>query len=136
VIGALMLAGAMAFAIEMLAGGLVLLILSMLRGETIPATISNTAIAAWLYLVIFGSLIAFSGYMYLLRTVPPTLATSYAYINPIVAVILGVLIANESLSGWTVAAMALIIFSVLMLSFSAKFERWLRGKPQVAPVDA
>ncbi len=117
--------GMMGFAIEMLAGGGVLLILSALRGESIPTQLSSTAIWSWLYLVVFGSLIGFSAYMYLLRNVPTTLATSYAYVNPIIAVILGVLIAGETLSAWTLAAMTLIVISVITLSFAPRLERHL-----------
>ena len=116
--------GVMGYAIEMLAGGGLLLILSTLRGEAIPTQLSSTAIWAWVYLVTFGSLIGFSAYMYLLRNVPTTLATSYAYVNPIVAVVLGVLIADEAFSIWAFVAMTLIIISVITLSFAPKLEKY------------
>ena len=125
--------GALAFAIEMFAGGAFLLILSVLRGETIPSQLSSTAIAAWVYLVVFGSLLGFSAYMYLLKTVPPALATSYAYVNPLVAMALGVTIANETLSGWALLAAVAIIISVIVLTQAAKLEGMLRKR---APAQA
>ena len=54
------------------------------------------AIAAWLYLVVFGSLIAFSAYLYLLANASPATATSYAFVNPLIALFLGVAFAGES----------------------------------------
>ena len=127
--------GALAFAIEMFAGGVFLLILSAFRGEEVPSQLTSTAIAAWVYLVIFGSLLAFSAYMYLLKTVPPALATSYAYVNPLVAMGLGVFIANEALSSWALLAAVAILISVIVLTQAAKFESFLRRRTS-SPAEA
>ncbi|STW49911.1 drug/metabolite transporter permease [Klebsiella pneumoniae] len=90
-------------AIEMLAAGIVLLVASWLSGETLTRVPSWSGIAALAYLAIFGSLIAINAYMFLIRNVTPAVATSYAYVNPVVAVLLGTgsaARACRSLSGW------------------------------------
>jgi drug/metabolite transporter (DMT)-like permease len=72
-------------------------------GETLTQMPSWSGIFAVAYLAIFGSLIAINAYMYLIRNVTPAVATSYAYVNPVVAVLLGTGFAGESLrpsSGW------------------------------------
>jgi len=117
--------GSMGFASEMLMGAAVLFVLAMLRGERIIAMPDTSAIIAWLYLAIFGSLIAFSAYMYLLQTVNLTLATSYAYVNPVVAVFLGVLVAGETISNLGLVAIGIILSAVVIISFAQR-------KPKVA----
>lgn len=117
--------GSMGFASEMLMGAGVLFVLALLRGEQITITPDASAILAWLYLAIFGSLIAFSAYMYLLQTVNVTLATSYAYVNPVVAVFLGVLVAGETISTWGLVAIGIILSAVVIISFAQR-------KPKVA----
>ncbi|STT07268.1 drug/metabolite transporter permease [Klebsiella michiganensis] len=88
--------GMMAGAIEMLAAGVVLMIASTLTGEKLTQMPSWSGIFAVAYLAIFGSLIAINAYMYLIRNVTPAVATSYAYVNPVVAVLLGTGFAGEA----------------------------------------
>ena len=88
--------GMMAGAIEMLAAGVVLMIASMIAGEKLTALPSLSGFLAVGYLALFGSIIAINAYMYLIRNVSPALATSYAYVNPVVAVLLG-----TGLGGWS-----------------------------------
>jgi drug/metabolite transporter (DMT)-like permease len=64
------------------------------------------------YLILFGSVIAYTGYVFLLKNVRPALATSYAYANPIIAVILGVLLAGEKVGAIEIAAMVVILVGV------------------------
>nr|WP_156958154.1 drug/metabolite exporter YedA [Pseudomonas knackmussii] len=108
-------AGPMASAVEMLVGGVALLIGSQISGEHLQ---QMPDVRGWLalgYLVVFGSIIAFSAYIYLLNNVRPAAATSYAFVNPAVAVLLGVLFAGESI-GWPEAlAMAVIIGAVVLI---------------------
>jgi drug/metabolite transporter (DMT)-like permease len=78
--------GPVASACEMLCGGAVLLLAAVIRGERFAAVPAPRALVSFVYLVVFGSMIAYSAYAYLLRTVKPSLATSYAYVNPVVAV--------------------------------------------------
>lgn len=110
-------AGAMGFAAEMLAGGAILLILGLLRGERISTPVTAESIIAWLYLVFLGSLITFSAYMYLLKRVSITVATSYAYVNPVIAVLLGVALAGEQISGTGIVAMLVILGAVVLILF-------------------
>jgi drug/metabolite transporter (DMT)-like permease len=107
--------GMMAGAIEMLAAGIVLMIASTLTGETLTQMPSWSGIFAVAYLAIFGSLIAINAYMYLIRNVTPAVATSYAYVNPVVAVLLGTGFAGES-SRRRVAGAGIIIFAVVLVT--------------------
>lgn len=108
--------GMMAGAIEMLAAGIVLMVASTLTGEKLTQMPSWSGIIAVAYLAIFGSLIAINAYMYLIRNVTPAVATSYAYVNPVVAVLLGTGFAGESLSLTEWTALGIIIFAVVLVT--------------------
>ncbi|MBF8466897.1 drug/metabolite exporter YedA [Klebsiella oxytoca] len=108
--------GMMAGAVEMLAAGIVLMIASALSGEKLTQIPSWSGIFAVAYLAIFGSLIAINAYMYLIRNVTPAVATSYAYVNPVVAVLLGTGFAEESLSPVEWLALGIIIFAVILVT--------------------
>ncbi len=108
--------GLMSTATQMLTGGALFLVISFLLGERLTALPSPRALSAFFYLVLFGSLVAFSAYGYLLRNARPALATSYAYVNPMVAVLLGTFLAGESLSTWGLLAMGAILGSVVLLT--------------------
>ncbi|MBC3869549.1 drug/metabolite exporter YedA [Undibacterium oligocarboniphilum] len=118
-----MAAGGMGFASEMLVGGLFLVILSLLRGEHMNGPLTMPAFAAWAYLVIAGSLLAFTAYMYLLSKVHTGLAASYAYVNPVIAVTLGVVFGGEHLSAKAMLAMAIILGSVVVLTTTRRVQR-------------
>lgn len=111
--------GAMGFASEMLCGGLVLLAMAALHGEY--ATFAQqwppapVALAAWLYLVVFGSLIAFNAYMLLLSKASPGLASSYCFVNPVIALLLGVSLGGEAVSGYEWAAAGVVLVGVVLL---------------------
>jgi len=111
-----MAAGGMGFASEMLIGGLFLVIVSLLKGESMTGPVTVEALTAWAYLVVAGSLLAFTAYMYLLSKVSTGLAASYAYVNPVIAVALGVLFGGEHLSFKAMLAMAVILGSVVLLT--------------------
>lgn len=108
-------AGPMASAAQMLAGGAALIALGAATGERIAGPIKQQSALAVLYLVVFGSLIAFSAYGYLLRHTRPTIATSYAYVNPVVAVLLGVWFGGEHISAVGVIAMMVILGGVALV---------------------
>lgn len=108
-------AGPMGFASEMLCGGAVLMALSWLLGERPPATIPVQAWLAWAYLVVAGSLVAFSAYLYLLAHASPALATSYAFVNPAIALLLGVLLAGERVTGTEWLACVVIGVGVVLI---------------------
>lgn len=107
--------GAMASAAEMLVGGAALLIGSALSGERMTQMPTAAGWAALAYLVFFGSILAFSAYMYLLKNVRPAAATSYAYVNPAVAVLLGIVFAGEHIGVEECLAMAVIIGAVVLI---------------------
>ncbi|MDM0041906.1 EamA family transporter [Variovorax sp. J22G21] len=112
--------GAMGFASEMICGGVVLLVLSALAGETLVWPPQPVAVAAWFYLVVFGSLIAFNAYMVLLARAPAALASSYTLVNPVIAMLLGVLIAGETVTGFEWGAVVVILVGVLLLLWKRK----------------
>ena len=102
---------------QMIGGCIALLLLSALRGEQFPAAPSLLATASLVYLTVFGTLVAFSAYMYLVRTVRPALATSYAYVNPVIAVILGIALLAEPLTAVGILAMTVIVTGVVLVMF-------------------
>lgn len=108
--------GLMAGAAEMIIAGVVLLVASRFSGEHLTAAPSLSGFLALAYLVVFGSMIAISAYMFLLKTVRPAVATSYAYVNPIVAVLLGIGFAGESLSPVEWVALGVILCAVLLVT--------------------
>ena len=106
-------------AMQMLAGGLVLVVAALVAGEAERFSLASVTMRSWLawgYLVIAGSMVAYSAYLYLLRTTSPARASTYAYVNPIVAVALGWLLAAEPIGMRTVAAMGLTLLAVLGIS--------------------
>jgi drug/metabolite transporter (DMT)-like permease len=107
--------GLMASAVEMAAGGLLLIAASLVIGEKIDVMPSARAVTALTYLIVFGSLVGFSSYVYLLNRVRPALATSYAYVNPVIAVILGIWFAGERITGTGVLAMTVILAGVVLV---------------------
>lgn len=111
--------GVMGNAAEMLAGGVILVIIGLLRGEQIIGTPTTNALLALAYLTTFGSLVTLTAYMYLLKTVSPALATSYAFVNPAIALLLGVVIGGEQISGIALIALPIILLGIAFV---------LRGK--------
>ena len=107
--------GPMGFASEMLCGGAVLMVLSLALGEQPIWPAQPLAMAAWLYLVVFGSLIAFSAYLYLLANASPAAATSYAFVNPLIALFLGVAFAGEPVTGGEWLACGVVLAGVFLI---------------------
>jgi drug/metabolite transporter (DMT)-like permease len=112
--------GPIGFASEMIVGGGFLLIVGLLLGESLSgamlAQASWQAWLAWFYLITIGSLVGFSAYMYVLARVSPALASSYAYVNPLIAVALGVWFGGEIISARELVAMGVIVLSVVLLT--------------------
>ncbi|MCU0385982.1 MAG: EamA family transporter [Flavihumibacter sp.] len=107
--------------IQLFSAGLFSLIPSFLSGEWNGFEWSQVSTGGWLsllYLTIPGSLIAFMSYIYLLAVRPAAQAGTYAYVNPVIAVLLGVLFAHEKVSGWQVIGLITILLSVLMINWS------------------
>lgn len=120
--------GAMASAVEMLVGGVALLIGSALSGEHMEHLPPVEGWAALAYLVFFGSIIAFNAYMYLLKNVRPAAATSYAYVNPAVAVLLGIVFVGETIGIEEGLAMLVIISAVVLIGL----PQWRRPPVRAA----
>jgi drug/metabolite transporter (DMT)-like permease len=112
--------GAMGFASEMLAGGALLMLGSVLLGEPWHWPIHAEALAAWVYLVVAGSLIGFSAYMFLLDRVAPALGTSYAYVNPVVALAVGVALGGERVTGWELLSVMVILAAVGLITVAQR----------------
>ena len=104
----------------MLAGGFVLDIIGTIKGEWQIMHPTTESIWALLYLVFFGSIVAFGAYMYVLKKLPTTIVSTSAYINTLVAVLLGWLILNEKLNFVLALAMALTIGGVWMVNRGIK----------------
>jgi drug/metabolite transporter (DMT)-like permease len=111
--------GFMASAAQMLAGGLAMLLASQLRGEALLGPPSAKTLWALAYLIFIGAILGFSAYVYLLGAVRPALATSYAYVNPLVAVGLGVWLGGESVDVMELAGLAVILGGVVMVYLPA-----------------
>lgn len=107
--------GAMGFASEMICGGLVLMVLAAATGESLPPRVEPQAAAAWLYLVVAGSLIAFNAYMVLLANASAGLASSYTFVNPVIAMFLGVVVAGEHITPMEWGAAGVILLGVVLL---------------------
>jgi drug/metabolite transporter (DMT)-like permease len=107
--------GPMSSAAQMVAGGAFLIVLSLVVGEPLPHPTASSVLAV-IYLMVFGSIIAFSAYGYLLQRVRPSLATSYAYVNPIVAVALGVGFAGEQIAPVGILGTLVILAGVALVA--------------------
>lgn len=105
--------------IQMLAGGAWLLLTSALVGEFgrfEVAAVTTRSVVAWVYLVIFGSLVAFSTFTWLMKHSTPAKVSTYAYVNPIVAVFLGWLVLHEQVSPRIFLAAAIIVLGVIIIT--------------------
>ena len=106
-------------AMEMIGGGLCLAVAGLVAGEHRRldlAAASPKSLLAVAYLVVFGSLVGFTAYVFLLRHTRPALVATYAYVNPVVAVLLGWALAGEPLTGRTLLAGAVIVGAVVLIT--------------------
>lgn len=118
--------GPLGTGMEMLAGGVACLLAGVLVGElgrTDVAAFSTESLLALLYLIVFGSIVAFTAYTWLLAHVPVSTVGTYAYVNPIVAVVLGSLFLSEEITPRTLVAAAIIIGAVVAM---------VSGRPRAA----
>lgn len=113
-------AGPMGAATQMLAGGLMMGAIAVVLGESMTAVPSARSLLAVLHLVVSGSLIGFTAYGYLLRRTRPAVANSYAYVNPVVAIVLGAALAGEAVGPITWLATAVILSGVVVIGLGAK----------------
>jgi drug/metabolite transporter (DMT)-like permease len=111
----------MSTGLQMLGGSVALVASGLALGEGRHASIASISAASWagwLYLVTFGSLIGFTAYIYLLKEVSPAKASTYAYVNPVVAMFLGWAIAGEAITARTLAAAAIILGGVALITLA------------------
>jgi drug/metabolite transporter (DMT)-like permease len=109
----------------MLCGGAWLLLAGVARGELAsadPSGFTTESVLALLYLVVFGSLVGFSAYVWLLGVSTPARVSTYAYVNPVVAVLLGWAILDEPLTPRVLAAAAVIILAVAVITTGKRPE--------------
>lgn len=108
---------------QMLCGGFMLFLVGTLKGEWAMFNISEVSNQSWfgfIYLIIFGSLIGFTAYSWLLKNAAPAMVSTYAYVNPIIAVFLGWLIASESFTGQMLLGAGIIVSSVMLITSQDK----------------
>ncbi len=106
--------------LQMIPGGIILLLISTFIGDWAKFNPSNDSLLALIYLVIFGSLLAYGCFMYILKALPAALVSTYAYFNTIVAVFLGYLFLNEVINTKIIIAMLLTILGVYLVGRKAK----------------
>ncbi len=118
-------------ALQMIVGGAAVALLGTVLGEWSRWHLTSRGAGAIAYLVVFGSILGYSAYTYALRHASPTIVGTYAYVNPVIAVLLGWLILREPVTARTFAAMALIVGAVVWIQFSHRVPG-LRRSPIAA----
>lgn len=109
--------------LQMIPGGIILLIISTVLGDWAKFNPGTNSIYALVYLVLFGSLLAYGCFMYILKALPAALVSTYAYINTIVAVILGYLFLNEVINTKVIIALLLTILGVYLVGRKSKVAK-------------
>jgi drug/metabolite transporter (DMT)-like permease len=119
---------AMASATEWLAGGLMgVVAASLIEPQGALGNVSHEAWLAWWYLLVFGTLIALNAYLWLLQNTTAAVAGSYSFVNPAVALVVGVVIGKEVLTGWVFLALPLIAGALAMIMYGPAMVGWVRG---------
>ena len=113
--------GFMATAIEMAAAAVGYIVLSLVSGEDVVMPSARSGMAV-LYLVFIGSIVGFTAFTFLIANVSPALAMSYAYVNPAIAVILGVVLSDEAVSGRMAIALPIILVGVAIVTNSSRVD--------------
>lgn len=124
---------------QMLAGGSLLLLAGTATGEWNRLDLAGATLRSWLalgYLIVFGALVAFSAYSWLVRNVEPSKVATYAYVNPVVAVLLGWLLAAEPLSVRTGVAAAVIVGAVAFITTAPRSDSGPQPQPPAQPASA
>jgi drug/metabolite transporter (DMT)-like permease len=128
----------MASGMQMLAGGSLLLLLALTAGDFQRLNLANASprsVASLVYLTLFGSLVAFTAYSWLLRNVTTARAATYAYVNPVVAVLLGWLFASEPVTSRMGIAAAIIVGSVALITTYGTEETHVSVAPRIHDSD-
>lgn len=123
---------------QMLTGAVALFLVSLFKGEFNGFNVGDVSARSWwglIYLITFGSLVGFVAYGWLLHNAPISLTSTYAYVNPVVAVFLGWLLANEDLNARILIASAIIIGSVILINSTRQSQANVKTKPSQAVAD-
>jgi drug/metabolite transporter (DMT)-like permease len=120
---------------QMIAAGVILFPIAAARGELADVqTPSWTSVFGIAYLVVFGSLLAFTSYVWLLRNASVSMIGTYAYVNPIVAVLLGTLFLGEALTWQTIVGGGVVVLAVaLIVSAPARPRKRVEPRPAAVP---
>jgi len=113
----------MGAAVQMIVGGVTVALVGTALGEWASWHLSARGVGAMAYLVLFGSIVGYSAYSYALRHAPATIVGTYAYVNPVIAVLLGWLWLREPIHARTFVAMSMILVAVVWIQFSHKLRR-------------
>ncbi len=122
---------------QMIAGGLLLFIASAASGELGGVDVGAVTMRSWIafaYLILFGALVGYSCYIWLLSKVSATAVSTYAYVNPLVAVVLGAVVLGESITPVTLGAGAMIVFAVALIITSRARSRHRPATPVAPPM--
>lgn len=125
-------------ALQMMAGSILLLVAGTVLGEGSRvhlSQVSGTSLLALLYLVTFGSIVAFTAYSWLLSVRPAAMVATYAFVNPLVAVFLGALLRHEPLAPRTLAATALVVAAVALVLYAKARKPAPAQAPPAAPAE-
>jgi drug/metabolite transporter (DMT)-like permease len=125
--------GMMGTGLQLGGGAFALIFISRFAGENMTAYPTTTAWLGLIYLTLLSSVITFSAYMYLVQNVRPVIATSYAYVNPILAILLGVYLAGETITAIGVVAMFVILAGVGLLAMGSERKK-SQAKTNTTPV--
>jgi len=118
-------------AYQLLFGSVALLIVAAVVGEPRPVP-THAALAAWGYLVVFGSVIAFTSFVKALQLLPVSVVMTYAYVNPVIAVLLGRVILGERITMWTLAGSVLVVLGVMGVFHELRRQRDARRRERTA----
>jgi len=119
---------------QMLIAGVAFSITAAIRGEAANFDVQSVPAEAWwsiLYLIVFGSLIAYSSYIWLLKVRPATEVSTYAYVNPIVAVVLSLFLTDETITSVQITGLSIILLSVFLMNWDAYIKKD-RSLPKIA----
>jgi drug/metabolite transporter (DMT)-like permease len=121
---------------QMMAGGAVALLIAILMGEFGEfnfGTLAPKQLWSWVYLTLFGGF-AFGVYLWLLKVTSPAKVATYAYVNPVIAIILGALVGNEKFNSWTLVCSSIIILAVIIIITARSRQGKVIPKPATEPV--
>lgn len=119
---------------QLIVAGVAAFLISLFRGEWTDFSVSTVPVSAWagvLFLIFFGSIVAYLSYIWLLSVKPAALVSTHTYINPIVTVIAGWLVANQSINGGQLYGLAIILLGVLLTNVTKYFKLSKRSKVKI-----